>query len=84
MWMVQVAAWFMGTRVGRWCLAAIGLFAAIGAALAKVYSAGKAVQQAKQDEQSVDALRTRAQVDDEVARMPANERASRLKEWSRE
>lgn len=84
MWMVSFVGWFLGTRVGRWCLAAIGLLAAIGAALAKVYSAGKAVQQAKQDRQSLDALRTRAQIEDDVARLPANERASRLKEWSRD
>lgn len=82
--MVSFAGWFLGTRVGRWCLAVVGLLAAVGAVLAKVYSAGKAVQQAKQDRQSLDAWRTRAEIEDKVARMPPDDRAQKLKEWSRD
>ncbi len=84
MWIVSAVGWFLGTKVGRWCVAAGALAAAIGAALAKVYSAGKAAQQAKQDRQSLDAWRTRAEIEDDVARLPTNERAKKLKEWSRD
>lgn len=76
--------WLATSKVGRALAAGLGIAAAIGLAIAKVFSAGKAAERAKQDQQSLDALRTRAEIEDKVARMPVSDRAKQLKEWSRD
>ena len=77
-----VIAWFATSRVGQAIAAGFAIAAAIGVAVLKVFSAGKAAERAKQDAEALDATRTRARINDEIKSLPIPERAKRLKEWS--
>lgn len=74
-------AWLLGSALGR-KVAAIGLFAlALGFAILRIYMAGAASERAKQTQASLQNLRTRVKVDDEIARMSPADRRKRLLEW---
>lgn len=74
-------AWLLGTRLGRWLAIAGAAALALGVALLRAFQLGKASERAKHDRQSLENLRNRSRVDDEVARMSDADRRKRLGRW---
>lgn len=83
MWLAKLAWWFANSKVGR-IVAAIGTGAiVIGVAMLKVFSAGKAAERQRQDQQSLENFRERARIDDEVRSLPPGDVERRLSRWVR-
>lgn len=78
MWVVT---WFFGTRLGRWFALAGAVALALGIALLRARSSGRAAAEREQERQALDSLRSREATRDEIARLPAAERRKRLSEW---
>lgn len=76
-----VITWLATSKVGRALAAGLGIAAAIGLAVAKVFSAGKAAEQAKQQRQSLDNLRERAKKNDEIRTLTGDDLRERLNRW---
>lgn len=85
MWMFfpTVAASLITTKAGRAILLALLIVVGVLFVLMRVFAAGRAKEIAKQKEQSLENLRNRVKIDDEVRSLPADERKRRLREWSR-
>lgn len=62
----SIVAWFATSKIGRAIAAGAALVLAIGVAVLKVFSAGKASERARQDQQSLENLRSRANTNDEI------------------
>jgi hypothetical protein len=82
-------AWFSGTAVGRWIIAAGVVAAAIGGALLlgrwQGRQAAEQDQEAEQHEAYRDAVETRNSVEDGIRRAGDGTAASRLRDgWSRD
>lgn len=79
----SIALWFITSKTGR-TIAAIGAAAlAIGVAALAVFNQGKQSERTRQDRQSLDNLRTRNRIDDEVGRASADDVDRRLNRWVR-
>lgn len=82
--MTAALAWLAGTRAGRWLAAAgAGALVALGIVV-RVYGAGQRVEESRQEQDSLDALRTRNRIDDEVARLDARAARDELSRWVRD
>lgn len=79
----SIAAMLISTERGRTILAALAIVAGSLVVLSRVFMAGAAREAAKQKEQALKNLRERAKTDDEIRKMPIDERKRRLQEWSR-
>lgn len=82
MW-VRFGLWLANTRTGRIVAAAAGLAAAIAVALLKAFSAGKDVERAKQDRASLDNLRNRHEVENEIDALAPDDLDRRGRRWVR-
>lgn len=71
------------TAIGRAILWIAGVALAGGALAFRLIAAGRAQERARQDAQSLEALRSRETTDDEIARTPAADRRERLRRWVR-
>ena len=80
-WFAAAWSWFSGTKIGRWIIGAALVIAGLLAALAIAFVKGKQSQASVDDakdaqsmadaaEQVVKAARTRAEVENEVAKEP--------------
>lgn len=78
-----IIAWFATSKAGRFIAAAFALLFAIGIAVLKVFNAGKASERQRQDQQSLENLRSRARTDDEISTLTPDELGSRLDRWVR-
>jgi hypothetical protein len=78
-----VVTWFLTSKVGRTIAAGAGIALAVGIAVLKVFSAGKAAERARQDQQSLENLRSRAKTDDEVRNLDVVDFNKRLDRWVR-
>ncbi len=82
--MTAVLAWLATTRAGRWLAAAgAGTLVALGI-LARVYGAGRAAEESRQERDSLDDLRSRNRTDDEVDRLGAARRRDEFAGWVRD
>jgi hypothetical protein len=78
----RVILWFTTSKTGQTILAVLGAVGAITIAALKVFSAGRAAERSKQDKQSLENLRDRTRIDDEVKTLGRNELGDRLNRWS--
>jgi hypothetical protein len=81
---VSVIAWFMSSRLGRGLALVGGVLLAIGAAFLKGRSAGKQAEVTKQNEASLENLRSRETTNAEVQARPADDRRRDLGKWVRD
>ncbi|CAM5397561.1 hypothetical protein AFEL58S_01984 [Afipia felis] len=81
--LASIAAWFVRSKVGRAIAAAAGLVVAIGIAALRVFNAGKSSERVRQDRQSLENLRDRARIEDEVDNLPPGDVERRLSRWVR-
>jgi len=82
--MLPFAAWLIGSKVGRWFLITGLALGVVGFVLLRVYSAGKAKERMKQKEAATKALLERVKVDEEIRKMPVDDRLRELERWVRE
>lgn len=82
--MGSALAWFLNTRAGRWLAFAFTLLMAAAGVWLSGFRSGKGREQQKNQQQSLDNLRTRNKIDEEVARMPADVRRRELSRWVRD
>ena len=78
-----IIAWLATSRTGRAIAAAGALAFAIGIAVLRVFNAGKAAERVKQDRQSLDNLRDRRAIDEDVRNLGPADLDNRLKRWVR-
>lgn len=76
-----IVAWFATSRVGQALAAGLAIAAAIGVAVLKVFSAGKAAERSRQDHQSLENLQQRAKENDEVRTLSGDDLRQRLNRW---
>lgn len=78
---LSIASWLTGSAVGRKvALSAIVVLAALYGVW-RIYAAGKAAERARATQASLDALRKRVEIDNELSALPAAERRKRLERW---
>lgn len=77
----RIAWWFATSKAGQTIAAVFAALGVIGIAALKVFSAGKAAERSKQDKQSLENLRDRARIDDEVKTLGRDELSDRLSRW---
>lgn len=77
----KLAAWFATSKVGRTVAAGGALALAIGVALIKAFSAGKAAQLAKEQKQALEDQRTRDKIDEDVRNTGDAELDRRVDRW---
>ena len=82
--MTAVLAWLLGSKAGRITVAVLLGAAAVGLTLWRAFAKGKAAEQAKQAQASLEVLRSRVKTDDTIARMSVAGRRERLRQWSRD
>lgn len=79
-----VLSWLMGSALGR--KVALGLVLVLGALFVvwRIYSAGRAAEKARQAEASLQNIRNRMRIDDDIDKLSRDERRKRLEEWARD
>jgi predicted RecB family endonuclease len=75
--LVGLLASELGRKLALWGLIALSVLAII----ARIYSAGKAAERARQAENSLKNLRERIKVDDEITKLSPSLRRERLRKW---
>lgn len=80
--LARAILWLATSKIGQTVAIALAGAAALGLALLKAFSAGRQTERTAQDRRSLENLRSRQRVEDEVQRMPYDERSAHLKEWS--
>lgn len=75
---------WLTTRAGRWAAAIGAGLLALAVVLLRAFRAGKAAERARQAKQTLDNVRTRNEVDQDVARSGAGDVRKRLRDdWTR-
>ena len=82
--MTAIWAWFLASRVGRYCVAALAIVVAIGAVVLKLMAMGRAQERATQTAGRLKAISKRKASDDQVDRMGAGVRRRELDGWMRD
>lgn len=71
-----------GSRLGRWAAAGLLIAATIAVVAFRLIAIGAQRERARQTQASLDNLRNRVRTDDDLARLPADERRRRLaRDW---
>ena len=79
--MLSVLAWLMGSKAGR-IASVVGLsLLAVGVALLIAYRKGIEREQLRDVQRSLDTLRKRIAVDDDIAKMSRADRREQLSRW---
>lgn len=78
---MEIAVWMLGSALGRKILLGGLMALAVLALIAKIYSAGKSAEKARQANASLEHLRKRIQTDDEVTKLAPDARRERLRQW---
>lgn len=80
--MTSFLSLIIGSRLGRWIAIALAAVSAAALAVLWLISVGAARERARAAALSLDTLRKRIQTDDDLARLPADERRRRLsRDW---
>lgn len=79
----SIAAWFVTSKTGRMVAAGAALALAVGVAVLKVFSAGKNAERARQDQQSLENMRSRAGSDAEIDNLGHADLDERARRWMR-
>lgn len=74
-------AWMLGSEIGRKLALTLLAMAALGIVIWRIYAKGRSDERAKQAAKSLENLRERVRVDDEITRLPSDERRRKLQEW---
>ena len=77
----QIALWFATSKTGRIIAAVGGALLAIGVALLKAFNDGRQAERAKQDQQSLDNLRSRTESDAEINTLNRDDLIRRARRW---
>jgi hypothetical protein len=80
--MLSVVGFLLGSKVGRYLAAGLLIAAVIGIALWRARLSGAEAERAKMLQKTLENIRTRIKVDDEVAKLPADQRLERLNRWA--
>lgn len=80
----SIAAWFATSKIGRAIAAGAAIALAIGLAVLKVFSAGKAAERAAQDHRSLDNMRERQATDADVEGLGHADVDQRMSRWMRD
>jgi hypothetical protein len=83
LWIVNLAGWFMGSKVGRYIVAGVGIAIAVGVTLLKVFNAGKDAERDAQNRDSLENLRERAETDANVDNLGPADLDRRMDRWVR-
>ncbi len=79
----MLIAWeFLTSKVGRYCAVALAVLVAVGAALAKAFSAGKQTERVAEQRKQIDAVEDAHQIHGDVSRLPDDELSRELRKWS--
>ena len=73
--------WLAGTKAGRVTMAIVAAVAAFFVAIFKAREAGKVAERSKQERASLDALRNRNQIDDDVSKTGDDAVRRELDDW---
>jgi hypothetical protein len=79
----SIGLWLATTRTGRFVAAAGALSLAIGVALLKAFSAGRQLERDKQDKSSLENLRNRQEIENEVNTLGGDDLDRRGRRWVR-
>lgn len=79
--MIGIATWLLGSSLGRQVLMWGSAVLLVLVIIARIYSAGRAAERARQAEERLRHLRERAKVDDEITKLGSAERRKRLERW---
>jgi hypothetical protein len=82
--MTAVCAWFLASRVGRYCAAALAIVVVIGGVILKLMAMGRAQERAAQTAGRLKAISKRKASDDKVDAMGASVRERQLDGWMRD
>lgn len=77
MWM----SWVLGSRLGQWVAGAFGLIVTLFAVYLRGRADGRQSEQSEQDRNTLERMRDRKVVDDEIESLSAAERRRRLDYW---
>lgn len=80
--MIGIATWLLGSQIGRQVLIWGTIALTVMTVVWRIYAAGQAKERARQLEASLRNLRTRVKVDDEITKLPADERRKKLESWA--
>lgn len=81
--MTAIFAWLATTRAGRWVLGASAAVALAAGVLLRAYGTGRDAEESRQARDSLDALRERNRIDDEVDALGDARRRNELARWVR-
>ena len=82
--LTSIATWFVSSKAGRALAGAGAIALALGAALLKVFYSGQAAEKAKQDRASLENLRNREKINEDVGKMPDDSVRGELAGWVRD
>jgi len=79
--MLSALTWLMGSKAGRITVAVLLTCASVALAFWQAYRSGAASEKAKQQQVSLDALRSRISSDDQISKMSPDARRAELARW---
>jgi hypothetical protein len=79
--MIGIATWLLGSTLGRQVLLWGSAVLLVLVVIARIYSAGRAAEKARQSEAALKNLRERVKVDDQITKLGPDERRKRLERW---
>lgn len=80
--MTWLVSWLLGSKVGRWAALALLCLGLAGVAVWWLVSLGAQRERARAAARSLNHLRTRIRIDDEISRMsPAERRRKLARDW---
>lgn len=82
--MTAIWAWFLASRVGRYCAAALAIVVVLGGVAFKLMAMGRAQERAARAVGKLTAISKRKTSDDKVDAMGAGLRRSKLDGWLRD
>lgn len=82
--MTAIWAWFLASRVGRYCAAALAIVVIIGGVVLKLMAMGRAQERATQTAGRLKAISKKRASDEEVDQMGAGDRRKSLDGWMRD
>lgn len=82
--MTGILAWLLGSALGRKVAAGLLIAALLALAIARIYAAGRTAEQARQTAAQLRNLKTRMEVDNDIASLSRDQRRARLARWMRD
>lgn len=77
-------AWFITTKLGRYVVAGVAIAAAIAFAVLKLISAGRQQERARQQSETLEAIKARRTNDEKVDGLRPDAVRSQLDDWMRD